>query len=340
MKLTFAVLALLAAVLAVCAGARLVLPTVRDDAALLRAKFGDFKRTYGRKYASADAEARAFAAFARNVRRAHELNVLHNGSATFGVTKFSDVERRPGALKRGKRAARRSFGAAPLQPSGAIPSVFDWRKKGAVIPPGGGEGQCGGANPAFSAIDNIEGVNFVTNGKLVALSVQEFVACDTYDDGCNGGLMWQMYEWALHDNGGKIYTNASMPYLASNGVATCNTTGAVVGAVLSGFVQITPKDPAAMQQWSYNFGPITTALDATPLQTYTSGVVRASACSSYQIDHAITIVGWNDDTNPPYWICKNTWGRDWGMEGYVFVEKNVNTCGIETEPATAFVQKN
>jgi hypothetical protein len=41
------------------------------------------------------------------------------------------------------------------------------------------------------------------------------------------------------------------------------------------------------------------------------------------LNHIIVIVGWNDDssiTNGGYWICKNSWGSDWGYDGFFNIE--------------------
>ena len=51
------------------------------------------------------------------------------------------------------------------------------------------------------------------------------------------------------------------------------------------------------------------------------------------INHALLLVGYDTDekTKKKYWICKNEWGTDWGMNGYVHVQQNTNECGIAKE---------
>lgn len=76
---------------------------------------------------------------------------------------------------------------------------------------------------AFSTTGAIEGINALKTGKLISLSEQELVDCDTTDDGCDGGYMDYAFEWVV--NNGGIDSEADYPYTSVNGVdGTCNTT--------------------------------------------------------------------------------------------------------------------
>lgn len=54
----------------------------------------------------------------------------------------------------------------------------------------------------------------------------------------------------------------------------------------------------------------------------------------YEGGHAVVILGWGESTaadgkSVPYWICENSWGRDWGLQGYFKIERGRNLCNIE-----------
>jgi cathepsin B len=46
--------------------------------------------------------------------------------------------------------------------------------------------------------------------------------------------------------------------------------------------------------------------------------------------HAIEIVGWGEEKDKKYWIIKNSWGTQWGNDGYFKMSRGKNDCEIES----------
>merc|ERR1711988_731001 len=77
--------------------------------------------------------------------------------------------------------------------------------------------------------------------------------------------------------------------------------------------------------------PMSVCVDASLWQTYQGGVITSSSGCGTTIDHAVQATGYNAEGN--YWIVRNSWGADWGENGFVYVQYGDNVRGI-THQAT------
>ena len=68
-------------------------------------------------------------------------------------------------------------------------------------------------------------------------------------------------------------------------------------------------------------------------QNYAGGVFKP-ACGTYtDANHAMTLVGYGSDDEGVYWLIRNSWGPDWGEEGYIRVRDVAENEGC-------FIRKN
>lgn len=57
-----------------------------------------------------------------------------------------------------------------------------------------------------------------------------------------------------------------------------------------------------------------------------------------ELDHGVVVVGYGTENGEDYWLVRNSWGTNWGEDGYFKLQRNVgNTrtgkCGIAIEPS-------
>ena len=79
--------------------------------------------------------------------------------------------------------------------------------------------------------------------------------------------------------------------------------------------------------------PVSVAFQvADDFSSYTSGVYTSTMCGNTAMDvnHAVLAVGYGTDpvSGLDYWLIKNSWSTDWGMDGFFKMERGVNMCGI------------
>ncbi|GJY77354.1 vignain-like protein [Tanacetum coccineum] len=212
-----------------------------------------------------------------------------------------------------------------------IPMAVDWRKENAVTPVKN-QGQCGSCW-AFSTVVAVEGINQIRTKKLVSLSEQELVDCDTSQNhGCNGGLMDLAFDF-IKKNGG-LTSEDNHPYIAADG--SCNTVKEGDQSVsIDGHEDVPANDEDALMK-AVAHQPVSVAIDAggSDFQFYSKGVFTGK-CGT-ELNHGVAVVGYDtSDDGIKYWTVKNSWGPEWGEDGYIKMQRGVSNksglCGIAME---------
>ncbi|XP_042147884.1 procathepsin L-like [Ixodes scapularis] len=304
-----------------------------------------FKANYGKSYSSEAEEQFRMTVYMNNKLKVAKHNEQYaEGKVSFqlAMNKFSDLLHEEFVRSRnGFRRIRPVKQASTyMEPANigdvCFPQTVDWRKKGAVTPVKNQE-QCGSCW-AFSATGSLEGQHFLRTGKLVPLSEQNLVDCsdDFGNLGCSGGVMDDAFRY-IKANGG-IDTEKSYPYTGEDGQCVFDKSN--VGATDTGFVDVQTGDETQLMKAVASVGPISVAIDASHLsfQFYAQGVYDEPECSSERFDHGVLAVGYGNLGGKDYWLVKNSWGADWGQEGYILMSRNKkNQCGIASNASYPLV---
>jgi len=287
-----------------------------------------------KKSFTAAEEVTRFGIFVENFNKIHRLN-SESTDVTYAVNKFAHLTATEfkQLYASGTFADARQESKLSMRRMYALPDSVDWRNKGAVTPVKD-QGQCGSCW-AFSTTGALEGFNFVKTGELLSLSEQQIVDCATDNYGCQGGWMTKAMTYAA-SNG--VELESDYPYTAKDG--KCKYAKKKAHKVNSGFDAVTPKSSDALKE-ALVTAPVSIAIEADQdvFQFYKSGVISAGCGAN--LDHGVLAVGYQKVGVLEGFIVKNSWGSDWGVDGYVFIStiQQLNggqgACGILAEPIIA-----
>jgi cysteine peptidase B len=143
-------------------------------------------------------------------------------------------------------------------------------------------------------------------------------------------------DWLLTKKDGAIVTEASYPYVSGGGNApACEPKKGTEGAKIIGHFNVYHSEEQ-MLAWMESNGPLSLAVDATAWQLYSGGIM--TNCGGTQLDHGVLIVGYTATGKTPYWIFKNSWGKSWGEEGYIYIKYGNNQCLLTHYPVSSVVK--
>ncbi len=209
-----------------------------------------------------------------------------------------------------------------------LPERFDWREVTAV-PPVRNQGGCGSCW-AFATVGALECAIWRIDGEQADLSEQWLVSCNRAGWGCDGGWWAHGYHKTTLDqcgNSGAVYESL-FPYMASDRPCGCTYSHKHFiddWHYIGNGNNVPPTDQ--IKQAILDYGPVTVAVTVTSyFQAYSNGVFNA--CSVNPVNHGVVLVGWDDTLGTAgAWIMRNSWGPNWGMDGYMYIEYGCSKIG-------------
>lgn len=293
-------------------------------------RFARFARRYGKRYESAEEMRRRFEIFVENLELIRSTN-RKGLSYTLGINRFADwswEEFRASRLGAAQNCSATLKGNHKLTDA-VLPETKDWREEG-IISPVKDQGHCGSCW-TFSTTGALEAAYTQATGESISLSEQQLVDCaNAFNNfGCQGGLPSQAFEYIKYNGG--LDTEESYPYTAANGI--CNFKPENVGVKVVDSINITLGAEDELKHAVGVVRPVSVAYQVVKdFRFYKGGVYSSYTCGSTQMDvnHAVLAVGYGVEDGIPYWLIKNSWGQDWGVDGYFKMELGKNMCGVAT----------
>jgi len=210
---------------------------------------------------------------------------------------------------------------------------IDWGTLGKVMPPKS-QYACGDCY-TFAAVGALESLYAIKYDQLVAFSEQELTDCGVMygQRGCNGGM------------------SNVFDYVANYGIHRPEDYGPFRGYLMDCKMKPNPyfKIGGYVKVQPYNNDLLLNALQTRPVWTtldsvspdflyYKGGVLNSANCGVLPM-HAVLIVGAGMDPTSKleYWRIKNSWGPNWGENGYVRIKMDRGSglamCGLNLYPA-------
>ncbi|XP_012253666.1 uncharacterized peptidase C1-like protein F26E4.3 [Athalia rosae] len=212
------------------------------------------------------------------------------------------------------------------------------------------QGWCG-ASWAISTVDVAsDRYAIMSMGReAVQLSAQHLLSCNNRgQQGCKGGYLDKAWlftrKWGLVDEDcypwlGGTNGKCRLPKKSTLAAARCRIP--TVPARKS-FYKVSPAyrlgNETDIMYEILTSGPVQATMKVyEDFFVYKTGVYKHSRLAESQRTgyHSVRIVGWGEELSeygPPvkYWVVANSWGHEWGENGFFRILRGVNECEIET----------
>jgi len=224
----------------------------------------------------------------------------------------------------------------------ALPEALDWSSMDGknFLEPVMDQGACGSCYA-------VAGMRMLTSRHRISQkdpSIEPFsvaypMACSEYNQGCKGGYGILIAKWSM-DVG--LVPESCAPYDAaitcdqdfSNKCQRTKMWRAANPRYVGGFYGATNEENMKLELFTN--GPVTAGFAvANDFMWYEKGIYSSGQDIPrngdwVKVDHGVLMIGWGEEDKVKYWTLQNSWGLDWGEDGYFRFKRGENLGGIES----------
>jgi len=307
-------------------------------------QFQLFKDKFSKVYTTAAEERLRFGIFLRNLAEVEAHNQA-GSSYTRGINEWSDLTHTEwsdiylGGYKHIATHSKTQASEVAVPSVEDLPDSKDWRDEG-VVTPVKNQGQCGSCW-AFGTTEQIESYTALATQELVQLSAQQVTSCTPNPLTCGGTGGCQGSTPPLGYNYVQLFGQTKEEDYPYQSGTTSDTEDCLYDlstltpvASITGYDNLPPNNQAAIMNHIATVGPLAISVAANTFKDYHGGVFDGCDYDeNIQLNHSVQLVGYGSEEGKDYWIVRNSWGTNWGEDGYIRIlredPENVR-CGTDT----------
>jgi cathepsin H len=300
-----------------------------------------WQKEFDVKYASHGEEAHRYLVWRSNVDGINRHNNEETHSWTQGINAFTGTtweEFSEEILMDPQDCSATEHHNPKLKAMPPPPPHVDWRDQ-MMVSEVKNQGSCGSCW-SFSTTGCLESHHAIASHRMTLYSEQNLVDCawNFNNFGCDGGLPSQAFEYIRYNGG--IDSEFSYPYTAghthTNGTCSYSSSAGATGGRIFDVYNVSQYDEQDLFLQVGTMGPVSICFDVVSgFSAYTGGVYESTVCgnTSQSVNHAVLAVGYDVNHDPvngdtPFWWVKNSWGWNWGLNGYFKIVRDKNMCGL------------